>query len=75
MCRKCRDWPKIELRLAKRRVWGQTINQLSHEGRLQDDDMFVALMRLEDPEVLDKLVMPPPSDMDGDKLLECVGIK
>ena len=75
MCRKCRDWPKIERRLATRKEWGRVISRMFHEGVLADDDMLAVLMRLENPEILDRLAMPPPIDLTVDGLLELVGIK
>jgi len=75
MCKKCRDWPKIELRLAKRRAWKQAIMGLSRGGGLADDDLLAALMRTEDPVILDKLEMPPPINMDIDKLFSMLGMK
>jgi hypothetical protein len=75
MCRKCRDWPKLELRLAKRREWKQAVMSVFRQGRLHDDDMLAALMCIEKPEVLDHLCMPPPVDLTADQLLEMVGIK
>jgi len=75
MCKKCRDWPKIELRLAKRRAWGSHIQRMIHDHIMCDEDLLAALLRMEDPEILDKLDASPPSDLSGDRLMELVGIK
>jgi hypothetical protein len=75
MCKQCRDWPKMGLRLAKRREWGRTITQMAHDGALHDDDLLPVLLLLDDPAVLDRLCIPPPADLSADTLLEFVGIK
>jgi hypothetical protein len=75
MCKKCRDWPKIELRLAKRRAWGAAAQRLHKTGGLHDEDLLNVLMLLEDPRVLARLTDIPPLDISRDALLEAVGIK
>jgi hypothetical protein len=75
MCKKCRDYPKLEMRLAKRQLWGLAVRILAREGSMAGEDMLAVLMRLEDPAVLDRLDPGPPSGLTTDLVFVLLGMR